>query len=214
VRHQPGHHALGLFQRPQLAAEVQVAAHGQAVPLRRRARVSGQLRHAVGQGRGDAGEVEPVFPLHDLVPVDFASPELGDCTALAVVEEQGRPLRCAGLYEVDAEPVAHALDVIHVQSVLAHRVDAGLAHRRVRDGRNDVALQTVVDQRDAHIGLRAGIVHLELVRLHQPLVSPGGEPHHQLAEEYRFLDVRHVRHPALLLPCDRSNPPRSSRRLS
>ena len=60
VRHQAAHDLLGSFGAPELLAIVQVAAHRQAELLGRADTVQDGPCRGLGQGRGDAGEVEPV----------------------------------------------------------------------------------------------------------------------------------------------------------
>ena len=138
----------------------------------------GELGHTVGQGRGDAREMKPGLAPHDFIPVNIALLQLSDGAALAIVEKGGRPLRSARLHKIDAQPVAQAPDVVEVQAVLPHVVEARLADRRIGHRRDHVGRNAIVDERNAHVGLGPRVVHFKFPRLHNALVVFGRQAHH------------------------------------
>ena len=147
--------------------------------------------HQVGaQGRSDAGEVEPVHPLEDLVPVEVGGLGLLNGGVGPVIDAHAAPLGGALLVEVDAHTVAAPDDHGGVHAVAAQGV-----HRRLADGvggqLGDVGgVHAVVGQGDGHVGLPAAEGELQVVRLDKALVVVGLEPDHQLTEGNDF----HIQH--------------------
>ena len=188
------HGLTGLIPRPQLAPVVQVAGDLHALGLRRLAGLLANFHHVGPQGRGDAGEVEPVHALENLVPVEVGGGGLLDGGVGPIVDAHAAPLGRALLVEVDAHPVAAPDDHAGV-----HPVPPQGVHRRLPDGvggeLGDVGrVQAVVGQGDRHVGLAAAEGEFQAIRLDEPLIIVGLEPDHQLAEGD---DFRHDRGPPL-----------------
>ena len=149
--------------------------------------------HQVGaQSGGDAGEVEPVHALEDLVPVKVAGLGLLDGGVGAVVDAHAATLGGALLVEVNAHTVAAPDDHGGVHAVAAQGVDGRLADGVGRQLGHIGGVQAVVGQGDGHVGLAAAEGELQVISLDKTLVVIGLEPDHQLAEGNNF-------HRALLL---------------
>ena len=187
---QLGHGLPGLLPGPQLATVVQVAGDLHPVGLGGLAGVLAGLHQIGTQGRSDAGEVEPVHALEDLVPVEVGELGLLNGGVGPVIDAHAAPLGGALLVEVDAHTVAAPDDHGGVHAVAAQGV-----HRRLADGvggqLGDVGgVQAVVGQGDGHVGLAAAEGELQVVGLDKALIVVGLEPDHQLAEGNDF----HVQH--------------------
>ena len=142
------------------------------------------LHHVGAQGRGDTGEVEPVRPLEDGVPVELRGVRLLDGGVGAVVDAHGAALGRALFQVVDAHALA-APD--HLAGVHAE-VPQGI-HCRLADGvggqlRHEGGLHAVVGKRHCHVGLAAAEGGLHLVVLEEAVVPVGSQAQHQLAECY------------------------------
>ncbi len=137
---------------------------------------------AARQGRGDAGEVEPVGALEDLAPREVARLHQGRGAAGAVVDHLRRPLVGAGLQEVDPGPVAGQADPAHVHSVAAQgaqgRLADGVPGQRGDEGR----AQAEQGQGRGHVGFAAAEPGLQPGRLEQSLMAWRLEPQHDFAE--------------------------------
>ena len=72
IRDRVGHGSAGLLTGPQLAAVVQVAGDLDPVGLGGLAGLPADVHHIGAQGRGDAGEVEPIYALKNLIPIKVA----------------------------------------------------------------------------------------------------------------------------------------------
>ena len=183
---QLGHGLPGLLTGPQLAPVVEVAGDLHAVGFGGLAGLLAGLHQVGAQSGGDAGEVEPVHALEDLVPVKVAGLGLLDGGVGTVVDAHTAPLGGALLIEVDAHTVAAPDDHGGVHAVAAQGV-----HRRLADGvggqLGDVGgVQAVVGQGDGYIGLTAAEGELQVIGLDEALVVVGLEPDHQLAEGNDF----------------------------
>ena len=183
---QVGHGLPGLLAGPQLAAVVQVAGDLDPVGLGGLTGLPADVHHIGTQGRSDAGEVEPVDPVKDFVPVEVGGGGLLNGGVSPVVDAHGAALRGALLIEVDAHTVAAPDDHGGVHAVAAQGV-----HRRLADGvggqLGDVGgVQAVVGQGDGYIGLTAAEGELQVIGLDEALVVVGLEPDHQLAEGNDF----------------------------
>ena len=189
---QLGHSLPGLLTGPQLAAVVEVAGDLHAPLLGGLTGLLAGLHQVGAQSGGDAGEVEPVHALEDLVPVKVAGLGLLDGGVGAVVDAHAAALGGALLVEVDAHTVAAADDHGGVYAVAAQGVDRGLADGVGGQLGHIGGIQTVVGQRDGHVGLAAAEGELQVIGLDKTLIVIGLEPDHQLAEGNNF-------HRALLL---------------
>ena len=179
---QLSHGGPGLLPGPQLAPVVQVAGDLDVVGLGGLAGFLTNFHHVGTQGRGNAGEVEPVHTLEDGVPVEVGGSRLLDGGVGPVVDAHAAALGRAFLVEVDAHPVSAADDHGRVHAVPPQGV-----HRRLADGvggqlGHKGRVQAVVGQRHGHVGLAAAEGKFQVVGLDKPLVIVGLEPDHQLAE--------------------------------
>ena len=105
---QIGHGSASLLTGPQLAAVVQVAADLHAVSLSSLAGLQADLDDICAQSRGDAGEVEPIDTLEDLIPVEIGRLSQLDRAVGTVVDADRAALRSALLVVVDADTVTAA----------------------------------------------------------------------------------------------------------
>ena len=182
VPHQRPHRGLGLGRRPELLAVVQVHAHARAGGLRG---LDGlvRARGCAGAESGcDARHVEPGRAVEDSGPVGRPRLHLGDRRVRAVVDHRRGPLAGPSLREVDADPVAAALDELG-----SHAFGADRLHRRIPDrvpGQpgHEVALEAEVRQADGHVRLATAERRAEHRRLEEALESRRAEPQHDLAE--------------------------------
>ena len=172
----------GLVTGPQLAPVVQVAADFNALGLGGLAGLPADVHHIGAQGRGDAGEVEPLHAVENLVPVEVGGGGLLDGGVGPVVDAHAAPLGGALLVEVDAHAVAAPDDLSGVHAVAPQGVDSGLADGVGRQLGDVGHIHAVVSQGDGHVGLAAAEGELQVVGLDKALIVIGLEPDHQLAE--------------------------------
>ncbi len=85
------HGGAGLLTGPQLAAVVQVAGDLDAVRLGGLAGLLADLHHIGTQGRGDAGEVEPVDAVEDGIPIEVGGGGLLDGGVGPVIDAHAEP---------------------------------------------------------------------------------------------------------------------------
>ena len=188
---QLGHGLAGLLPGPQLLAVVQVAGDGDALGLGDLDGLLADGGHVGAQGGGDAGKVEPVRPLKDLVPVEVGGGGGGDGGAGPVIDDLGGPLAGALLQEVDAHPVAAPDDVGHIHAVAAHLVDGGLSDVVGGELGDESGVQPVIGQGDGHVGLAAAVSGSQRGGLNEPVVALGGQTEHDLAEGNHSLSHFH-----------------------
>ena len=167
---QVGHGSAGLLTGPQLAAVVQVAADLHAVCLCSLAGLAADLNDVLAQSRGDAGEVEPVHALEDLVPVEVRGLSQLDGAVGTVVDADGTTLGSALLVVVDADTVTAAGDHAGIDAVAAQAVDSGLADGMCGQLGDESSIQAVVCQRDCNVGLAAAEAELQAVSLNETLI--------------------------------------------
>ena len=183
---QVGHSRPGLVPGPQLAPVVQVAGDLDPTGLGGLTGLLADLRHIGPQGGGDAGEVEPVGPGEDGVPVKVGGGRLGNGGVGPVVDAHAPPLGGPLLQVVDAHPVAAPDDFGGIHSKVPQRVHGSLTDG-VGGQLGDIhAVQAVVGQGDRHIGLAAAEGGLHLIVLEEAVVAVGGQAKHQLAECNNF----------------------------
>ena len=182
IGHQLGHHAVGLVVGPQLLAVVQVAADGQAHVLGLLAGLQADGRQLAAQGRGDAGEMEPVGPGEDGLPVEIGSGGLSDGGPGPVIDDLGGALRGALFHKVQAQAVAAPDDGAGIHTIAAQLVDGGLADLVGGDLGDEGGIHTIVGQGHCYVGLAAGIGGLKFLCLDEAQVALGIQAHHDLAE--------------------------------
>ena len=138
---------------PQLAAVVQVAADLHAVSLSSLAGLQADLDDICAQSRGDAGEVEPIDTLEDLIPVEIGRLSQLDSAVGTVIDADRAALRSALLVVVDADTVTAAGDHAGIDAVAAQAVDSGLADSVCGQLGDESCVQAVVSQRDSDVTL-------------------------------------------------------------
>ena len=183
---QLGHSLASLLAGPQLAAVVQVAADLHAVSLSSLAGLQADLNNVCTQSRGDAGEVEPVHALEDLIPIKVGGLSQLDGTVGTVVDADGTTLRSTLLVVVDANAIAAAGDHAGVNAVTAQAVDSGLTDCVCGELSNESCVQTVVGQRNSNVGLAAAEGELQAVSLNKALIVERLQTDHQFAKSNDF----------------------------
>ena len=146
------------------------------------ASLAADLNNVLAQSRGDAGEVEPVHALKDLVPIEVGGLSQLDGTVGAVVDADGTTLRSALLVVVDTNAIAAAGDHAGVNAVAAQAVDSGLTDGVSRELGDESCVQAVVSQRNSNVGLAAAEAELQVVGLNKTLVVEGLQTDHQFAK--------------------------------
>jgi len=179
---QLGHSLTSLLAGPQLAAVVQVAADFHAVSLCSLAGLQADLNNVCTQSRGDAGEVEPIHALKDLIPIKVGGLSQLDGTVGTVVDADGTALRSTLLVVVDAHTVTATGDHAGINAVAAQAVDSGLTDGVSRELGDESCIQAVVSQRNSNVGLAAAEAELQVVGLDKTLVVEGLQTDHQLAK--------------------------------
>ena len=182
IGQQLAHDLACALARPELFAEVEIAGNGQTARLGRLAGVQTNFGQFAAERRGDAGPVEPVCTVKDGIPVKIGALCQRDGRAGAVIDDLGCALRRALFAEVNAKPVAAADHILRVDAIAAQLIDGALADLMGRDLCNIGGVQTVVCQRNGHVGLTAGVGRLEPVALHQTQITDGVQAHHDLTK--------------------------------
>ena len=143
----------------------------------------------LGQGRGDAGPVEPVGTLEHFAPVDHAGLDLGDGGVRTVVDDLGTAGDGARFEVIDADAVAAVDDAVGVH---AEAAELGGAHRRdviLGETGHEVGIHAVVGEGNGDIGFAAAESCLEGMGLAETLVPGSGEPEHDFAESDYFCHI-------------------------
>jgi len=183
---QVGHGSAGLLTGPQLAAVVQVAADLDAMSLGSLAGLAADLDDVLAQGRGDAGEVEPVHALEDGIPVEVGGGGQLDGGVCAVIDADRATLRSTLLVEVDADTVTTAGDLAGVNAVAAQAVHSGLTDGMSGQLGNEGCVDAVVGQRNSNVGLAAAEAELQVVGLNEALIVERLQTDHQFAKSNDF----------------------------
>ncbi len=144
------------------------------------------VHHVGTQGRGDAGEVEPIHALKDGVPVKIGSGGLLDGGVGAVIDADRAALGGALLVVVDADAVATADDLGGIDTVAAQAVDGRLANGMGGQLGDEGSVHTVVRQRHGNVGLAAAEGELQVGSLDKALVVVGLQTDHQFAKSNDF----------------------------
>ena len=140
------------------------------------------FHHVFAQRRGNAGEVEPVGALKDLVPVEVGGLGLGNGGVGAVIDADAAALGSALFVKVDADPVAAPDNLGGVYAIAAQGVDSGLTDGVGGQLGDEGGIHTVIGQRDRHIGFAAAEGEFHMIALDKTLVVVGLQAEHQLAE--------------------------------
>ena len=176
------HRRTGLLAGPELAAVVEVAAHGDFVGLAVLERVKTDGGAFAAERGRDASEVEPLRALEDLRPVEILAGGRGDRGTGAVVDDLRGTLGGALLDEIDAETRTAPDDVLRVDAETTHLVARGGAKRVVGEFRDVRGVHAVVGKRHGHVRLAARVGALEFVRLDKPEVALRVQAHHDFTE--------------------------------
>ena len=182
VRDELRHYASRLLAAPELAPVVEVARDGDLLLLADLERVKADRRKFPAKGGRDAGEVEPLRALQDLLPVEVAALRKRDGGARAVIDNLGRTLRRALLDEVESEARSAPDDVRRIHAEVPYRVPRRLAERVFGKLCHERGVKPVVGKRHGNIRLAAGVARLELFRLHEPEIPLGVQAHHYFTE--------------------------------
>ena len=144
------------------------------------------VHHIGAQGRGDAGEVEPIHTLEDGIPVKIGGGGFLDGAVGTVIDADGTTLRSALLVVVDADAVAAADDLAGVHTVAAQAVDSGLADGMGRQLGHVDGVNAVVGQGHRDVGFAAAEGELQVIGLDKALVVVGLQTDHQFAKSNDF----------------------------
>ena len=179
---QLGHGFPGLGAGPQLAAVVQVAGDLDAAGLSSLACVQADFDHIGAQSGSDAGEVEPIGAVEDLIPIEVLAGGQLDGGVGTVIDADGAALGSALLVIVDTNTVAAADDQRGVHTVAAQAVHSGLTDGMSGQLGDESGIHAVVGQGDGDIGLAAAKGEFNILCLDETLIVEGLQTEHQLAE--------------------------------
>ncbi len=148
--------------------------------------LTADLDNVLAQGRGDAGEVEPVHALEDGIPVEVGGGGQLNGGVGAVIDADRATLRSALLVEVDADTVTAAGDLAGVNAVAAQAVHSGLTDGMSGQLGNEGCIDAVVGQRNSNVGLAAAEAELQVVGLNKALIVERLQTDHQFAKSNDF----------------------------
>ena len=183
----------GLIPAPEQGAEVAVKAHGEALFLGLFDAGQDKVGAALGQGGGDAAQMQPVIALQQRIQVHPGKVVFGDGTVLAVIGHLAGADAVAGLQIVGAQAVGGGLlraGEDHRGAV--HVVGAEHAHRALAQGvvghhAEEGAVDAQVCQGQGDIGLAAAVAGLEAGGHPDLLIVGRGQAQHDLPEGDEFL---------------------------
>ena len=181
---QIGHGFPSLSAGPQLAAVVQVAGDLAAMGLGGLAGFPADFHNVGAQSRSDAGEVEPVGTLEDLVPVEVRGLRLLNGGMGTVINADGATLRSALLVEVNTHTVTAPDDQGGVYAITAQGIHSGLADGVGGQLGDESGIHAVVGKGHCDIGLAAAKGEFHMVALNEALIVIRLQAEHQLAEGY------------------------------
>ena len=115
----------------------------------------------MGEGRGDAGHVEPIDVRKGRIPVDITDDGLSHRGSLAVIDDLARTLIRAGLEVVDAEAAGTANDLLGSDTEASKFSDAGIRNGVLGQYGEEFRGDTEGTKRDRDIGLAAPEGRLE-----------------------------------------------------
>ena len=183
----------GFLPGPQAGAEVAVEADGQAHLLGLAQAAQDEIGAVLVQRRGDAGQVQPVKALKQLLQIDLGQVVLGQGAVHAVIDDLTGADAVAGLEVIGAQAAAGGLllgredhrRTVHVvaaqpadgaftQGVVGHHAEEGGVHAQVGQGQGNVGLAAAV------AGLEAGC-HTDLFIIRR------GQAQHDFANGNKFL---------------------------
>ena len=143
-------------------------------------------RSAVGKSGSDAGPVEPVSALKNLVPVEIAGLDVRNRRIRTVVDDLGGTHGNALLAEVDAQALLGADNVGDVHAEGLERV-----HRSIADGVGGhrghiVRIHAVVCQRNSHVRFRAAVNSVKAMSLLETLIALRSKAEHDFTKGNDF----------------------------
>ena len=148
--------------------------------------LAADLDNVLAQSRGDAGEVEPIHALEDLLPIEIGRLCQLDGAVGTVVDADRTTLRSALLVVVDTNAVTATGDHAGVNAVAAQAVDSGLTDGVCGQLGDESCVQAVVGQRNSNVGLAAAEGELQTVSLDKALIVERLQTDHQFAKSNDF----------------------------
>ena len=167
---------------PQLASEIEIARHRQAVLFGGLACFEREIRRTLAQRRCNPRNVKPLRAFEDLGPVEVAGTRFAYRRVCTVVNHFRWPLVRPCFQEIHADALTLANDAGGIDTELAEFPDSTLGNVIVRQRRDESRIKTVVRQRNGYIGFTTTERCLQLRRLEEALVRRRLEPQHDLAE--------------------------------
>ena len=140
------------------------------------------MRHVLAEGGGNAGPVEPISAGKNLLPIKFAGSRRCDGRAGSVVNYLTGSLGSAFLNIVNTQTITATKHHGGIHAELAQRIDCTLPNIMGRHFGNKGGIQSVICQRDRHIGLAAGIGSLKFGALGKAQVAFRIQAEHDLAK--------------------------------
>ena len=183
----------GILPGPQRGTEVAVKADGQALLLGSAQAAQDKIGAVFVQRRGNAGQVQPVEAVKQLIQIDLGQVVLGQGAVHTVIDDLAGADAVAGLKVIGAQAVAggfflggedhrRAVDVIaaepadgaFAQGVVGHNAEEGGIHAEVRQSQRNVCLAAAVT------GLESGS-HADL------FIVRRGQAQHHFADSDKLL---------------------------
>ena len=183
----------GLLPAPERGAEVAVKADGQALLLGGAQAAQDEIRTIFVQRRGDAGQVQPVKAVEQLVQIDLRQVVLGQGAVHTVINDLAGADAVAGLQIVGTQTVAGGLlfggedhrRAVYV--VAAQPAHSAFAQRVVGHDAEEGGIHAEVRQRQRDVGLAAAVAGLEGGGHADLLIVRRGQTQHHLADGDEFL---------------------------
>ena len=183
----------GLLPAPERGAEVAVKADGQALLLGGAQAAQDEIRTIFVQRRGDAGQVQPVKAVEQLVQIDLRQVVLGQGAVHTVINDLAGADAVAGLQIVGAQTVAGGLlfggedhrRAVYV--VAAQPAHSAFAQRVVGHDAEEGGIHAEVRQRQRDVGLAAAVAGLKGGGHADLLIVRRGQTQHHLADGDEFL---------------------------
>ena len=160
-----------LFLAPELIAVIQVTGNLHAKLLSRLAGIQTDCCNRVVERRSDAGKVEPVCPLQNLVPVKIVLVCCIDGRTCAVIDHLGWSLGGTFLQIIDSHTVSPADDITGVNAVPSQGIDSRLSDLVLWQLCDKACVKPIVGKRHCHVGLSASKRSAKLVRLYKTIIS-------------------------------------------
>ena len=141
-----------------------------------------QRRRAFGNGRRDAGHMEPRRIFQRLIPVDVAGLCAGDRAVGAVVDHFAGALNRAGFQIIDPQPFSAAHDAVHVYAKAAQFTNAGLRDVIFGQHAHESGVHSKICQRDGNVCFAATKGRLQCRGLEKALKPGTFEAQHDFAK--------------------------------